>query len=226
MPNLVRRAGPRRGPRVLGGGVEHGAGGVEPGGRPSGVEGLGLEPGQDPQGLRVALEAAARSATSSSAASPVWPKGGWPRSCARQAASTRSGSAAERLARVPGRSGRTQRVGEPGAREVRLLAGATTWVLPASRRSAALCSTRARSRSKAVRARCWDGPADDAPGRRRCTHRRASSSDQSPPHGNPRGPTETEDSAAARFTRLRRAATPGRAPGTAALVILLQHESL
>ena len=45
-------------PRVLGRGVEGGAGQVEPGRAAVGVDPLGLEPGQQPQGLGVALEPA------------------------------------------------------------------------------------------------------------------------------------------------------------------------
>ena len=46
-------------PRVLAGGVEHGAGQVEPGRLARRPQRLGLEPGQHPQGLGVALEPAA-----------------------------------------------------------------------------------------------------------------------------------------------------------------------
>jgi hypothetical protein len=48
--------------------------------------------------------------------------------------------------------GDLQRVRQPGAGGV-TVPGPTTWVLSASRRSAAQCSTRARSRANAVRAR-------------------------------------------------------------------------
>ena len=94
-------------------------------------------------------------------ASPVWPNGGWPRSWARQAVSTRSGSqpsalpssrpiwahSSEWVSRVRGKS---------------LSAGTTTWVFAASRRNAAECSTRARSRSYAVRPGRFGGSCDPA----------------------------------------------------------------
>ena len=87
-----------------------------------------------------------RRATDASAASPVCPNGGCPRSWARHAVSTRSGSAprtwpiprpicahsSEWVSRVRGKS---------------LSPGTTTWVLSARRRSADEWSTRARSRS-------------------------------------------------------------------------------
>ena len=92
----------------------------------------------------------ASAASSLRAVSPLWPNGLWPMSCARQAASTRSGS---------------QPISRPSSRPicahsrewVSLVRGksaepaVTTWVLAASRRSAALCRTRARSRSKSLR---------------------------------------------------------------------------
>ena len=89
-------------------------------------------------------------ASSARAASPLWPNGGCPRSCARHAASTRSASqpstapssrpicahSSEWVSRVRGKS--------PAST-------ATTCVLAASRRSAEVCSTRARSRSNGLR---------------------------------------------------------------------------
>ncbi len=94
-------------------------------------------------------------ANSLSASSPLWPKGGWPMSCERQAASTRSGS---QPSAAPS-SRPTWAHSSEWVRRVRGLAsqsyervpGVTTWVFPARRRSAAECSTRARSRWKAVR---------------------------------------------------------------------------
>ena len=90
------------------------------------------------------------SASAARADSPLWPNGGWPRSCARQAASTRSGSqpsaapssrpicahSSEWVSRVRGKSP------EPAL---------TTCVFAASLRSAELCRTRARSRWNSVR---------------------------------------------------------------------------
>ncbi len=92
-----------------------------------------------------------RSAIWFSANSPLWPNGGWPRSWARQAVSTRSGS---RFRALP--------ISRPiwahsreWVRRVRGLCiiwstGATTWVLLASLRRASLWSTLARSRSNGL----------------------------------------------------------------------------
>ncbi len=94
-------------------------------------------------------------AKSLSACSPLWPKGGWPMSWERQAVSTRSGSqpsaapssrptwahSSECVSRVRGLASQTWL----------RVPGVTTWVFPASLRRAAECSTRARSRWKAVR---------------------------------------------------------------------------
>ena len=91
---------------------------------------------------------------SSSARSPLCPNGGWPMSWASPAVSTTSGSApsssaiarpiwatsSEWVSRVRG----TPLTSAPSP-------GPTTCVLPASRRSAAECSTRARSRANGLR---------------------------------------------------------------------------
>jgi hypothetical protein len=55
-----RRPGGATSPRVFRARVEGGPGQVEPDRAPVGVDGLGLEPGEQPQRLGVALEAAAR----------------------------------------------------------------------------------------------------------------------------------------------------------------------
>lgn len=88
---------------------------------------------------------------SASARSPLCPNGGWPRSWARHAVSTTSGShpSARPISRPTCATSRlcVRRVrtksSEPGPR---------TWVLAPSRRSAEEWTTRARSRSKGVRA--------------------------------------------------------------------------
>ncbi len=80
------------------------------------------------------------SANSFSACSPLCPKGGWPRSWERQAASTRSGS----QPRAAPSSRPTWAHSRECVSRVRALAsqawmgvpGVTTWVLPARRRSA------------------------------------------------------------------------------------------
>lgn len=101
-------------------------------------------PSKPPQSLAKSLRAC----------SPLWPKGGWPMSCDRQAVSTRSGS----QPRAAPSSRPTWAHSRECVRRVRALAsqswlrvpGVTTCVLPARRRSAAECSTRARSRWNAV----------------------------------------------------------------------------
>ena len=124
---------------------------VEPDAAPVRRERLGLQPGEDPQALRVALEAAGRRPP---------PRPAPPRRCARTAGGR---------GRAPGRRSRPGRGRQPSAlpssrpiwahssewvsrvRGKSLSPGTTTWVLAASRRSADECSTRARSRSYAVR---------------------------------------------------------------------------
>ena len=89
-------------------------------------------------------------AISLSAVSPLWPKGGWPRSWDRQAVSTTSGSQPS----VAPSSRPTCATSSEWVSRVRTKSsedGATTWVLAPRRRSAEECSTRARSRSNAVR---------------------------------------------------------------------------
>ena len=89
-------------------------------------------------------------ASSASARSPLCPNGGWPRSCARQAASTRSGS--QPTATATSRpTWATSRVWVRRLRVKSSVDGPTTWVLAASRRSAEECTMRARSRSNGVR---------------------------------------------------------------------------
>ena len=69
--------------------------------RPSNCGVLALQRGDDAQALRVVVEAAeGRACASSSARSPAWPNGGWPRSWASASASARSSS--RRSARASG----------------------------------------------------------------------------------------------------------------------------
>ena len=98
------------------------------------------------------------SARAARADSPLWPNGGWPRSCARPAASTRSGSqpstaprsrpicahSSEWVSRVLGKSADPAR---------------STCVFAASLRRAELCRTRARSRWNCVRSARLGGSA-------------------------------------------------------------------
>src|SRR3954454_13325356 len=90
------------------------------------------------------------SATSCSACSPLWPKGGWPRSWASAAVSAMSGC--EPRARDRSRATwATSRLCVSRLRTKSSICGPCTWVLAASRREAAACTTRARSRSYGVR---------------------------------------------------------------------------
>ena len=105
-------------PGVLGAGVQRRPGQVEPDRRPGGVDGLGLEPGQQPQRLRVALEAAARSrqlvqrvlavVAERRVAEVVGQRGGLGDVRLRP----------ERPGQVPGHLGDLEAVGEPVADEV------------------------------------------------------------------------------------------------------------
>ena len=79
-------------PRVLRDGVQRRAGQVQPGATVLRIKDFGLESGQDPEVLRIALEPAVRVGHFVSARSPLCPYGGWPMSCASPAMSTRSGS--------------------------------------------------------------------------------------------------------------------------------------
>src|SRR5919202_1402054 len=97
-------------------------------------------------------------ATASRAASPLWPKGGWPRSWARQAASTTSPSQPSALPRSRP-IWATSRLWVSRLRTKSSVSGATTWVLAASRRSALECTIRARSRAKATRRPVFGGSA-------------------------------------------------------------------
>ena len=89
-------------------------------------------------------------ATWASADSPLCPKGGCPRSCARQAASTRSGS-------QPRAAPSSLPICAHSSEWVSLVRGKSAWptsttcVFAASLRSAELCSTRALSRWNALR---------------------------------------------------------------------------
>ena len=90
------------------------------------------------------------SLSSASTRSPLCPNGGWPRSWASAAVSAMSGwlpSARDRSRATCA----TSRLWVSRLRTKSSLCGPTTWVLAASRREAAACTTRARSRSKGVR---------------------------------------------------------------------------
>src|SRR5271154_5452149 len=89
-------------------------------------------------------------ANSSRACSPLWPYGGCPMSWAKPAMSTRSGSQPSSIA-IPRPIWATSSECVSRVRGVSPPRGPTTCVLSASRRSAALCRTLARSRAKSVR---------------------------------------------------------------------------
>ena len=140
-------------PRVLRRGVEGRAGQVQPDAATVGVDDLRLEAGQDAQALRVAPRTRRTCRRTLRALALRCDRTvGDPRSCARQAVSTRSGSAPsapassrpicahsrEWVSRVRGKS---------------LSPTPTTCVRAASRRSAAECMTRALSRTNEPRNR-------------------------------------------------------------------------
>src|SRR5699024_9222323 len=90
-------------------------------------------------------------ARSSRTFSPLWPKGGWPRSWERQAASTTSGSQPS-SAPMSRPTCATSREWVSRVRTKSLEPAPSTWVFAPRRRSAEECSTRARSRWNGVRA--------------------------------------------------------------------------
>ena len=92
-------------------------------------------------------------ATSSSAASPLCPNGGWPRSCARHAVSTRSGSQPSAAPSSRPICAHLERVGQPGPREVALPRARPPGSWPPAGGARRECSTRARSRSNGAAAR-------------------------------------------------------------------------
>ena len=95
-------------------------------------------------------------ASSSSTRSPLCPNGGWPRSWASAAVSTMSGS--QPSVRPRSRAiWATSRLWVSRLRTKSSVCGPTTWVLAASLRRAAECTTRARSRSKEVRSGRFGG---------------------------------------------------------------------
>ncbi len=89
-------------------------------------------------------------ASASSTASPLWPNGGCPRSWARAAVSARSGWQPSGCA-MSRATWATSRLWVSRLRTKSSAWGPSTWVLAASRRKDAECTTRARSRSNAVR---------------------------------------------------------------------------
>ena len=84
--------------------------------------------------------------SSASTRSPLCPNGGWPRSCASAAVSTRSGWQPSARARSRA-TWATSREWVSRLRTKSSVCGPKTWVLAASRRDAAAWTTRARSRS-------------------------------------------------------------------------------
>ena len=111
-------------PRIFRAGVERGAGEVEARGRAAGPDHLGLQPGQYPQRLRVALEPAAGPRQLVQDVLAVVPE----RRVAQVVRQARGVGdvrvAAQPPAEVPGDLGHLQRVGEPGPQEVVATEGA------------------------------------------------------------------------------------------------------
>ena len=153
-PNL--RWPGRRGHGYLQDGVERGPGQVEPGGRrrpaPSTLASSRVStrsvcalPSKPPQACGDLVERVLAVVPERRVAEVV-----------RQAGGVHHvGVAAEPRAHLPADLGDLQRVGQPGAQEVVGCRRVCTWVLAASRRNAAECSTRARSR--------WNGCARRRP---------------------------------------------------------------
>ena len=125
-----------------------------PAGSPEGVTSLGSSRTSSRSVCALPSKPPIPRVSCASTVSPLWPKGGWPRSWDRHAASTTSGS-------QPSALPSSRPICATSSEWVRRLrtkssvCGATTCVLAASRRSAELCSTRARSRSKWLRWRLW-----------------------------------------------------------------------
>ena len=106
------------GPGVLHRGVERGAREVEAGAVAVLTEGLGLQPGEQPQALRVALEPAARRRDLVERGLPVVPERRMPQVMGETGDLDEVGVAAERLAELPPDLRALERVREPGARAV------------------------------------------------------------------------------------------------------------
>src|SRR5690554_1177616 len=85
------------------------------------------------------------------ARSPLWPKGGCPRSWARQAVSTTSGSRPRLVASFRPTCATSRECVSRFRAKSRPWVGLSTCVLAASLRSALECSSRARSRAKSLR---------------------------------------------------------------------------
>ena len=105
-------------PGVLAHGVQHGAGEVQAGGPPVVVEHLGLEPGQQAQGLRVALEAADVLGQPVQGRLPVVPERRVPEVVGEAGGVDDVGVAAEHPAQLPADLGDLEGVGQAVAHEV------------------------------------------------------------------------------------------------------------
>ena len=105
-------------PRVLGAGVERRPGQVEPDGGAVGGGRLGLEPGQDPQRLGVALEPAAVGGQGVQRDLAVVPERRVPQVVGQRRGLGEVGVAAERVRQVAGHLGHLEAVGQPVAHEV------------------------------------------------------------------------------------------------------------
>ena len=115
----LRAAGPAAfGPGVLGDGVEAGPGEVEARAAATGGQGLGLQAGQQPQGLGVALEAADGGGDDVEGLLPVVPVGRVAEVVGQARGVDDVGVAAQGLAEGASDLGHLQGVGETGAHEV------------------------------------------------------------------------------------------------------------
>ena len=123
---------------------------LSPAGRPSGWTRLGSRRVRMRRVCALPSKPPMSAATSSRAVSPLWPKGGCPRSCARQATSTTSA----RHPSAPPNSRpiwATSRLCVSRLRTKSSLPGPRTWVFADRRRSAAEWMRRPRSRAKSSR---------------------------------------------------------------------------
>ena len=116
--DALRLVGLGRGPRVLGAGVEGGARQVEPHRAVVGAERLRLQPGQQAEGLRVALEPAAVGAELGEHPLAVVPERRVAEVVRQRGGLDDVGLAAEGARQVPGDLGDLEAVGQPVAHEV------------------------------------------------------------------------------------------------------------
>ena len=131
---------------------------LRPGRAAVGVDALGLEPGEQPQGLGVALEAADAGRDGVEGGLAVVAERRVPEVVREAGGVDDVGVCSRARRRSRGRSGRPRGSGSAGCGRSRPRTARRTWVFAERRRSAEECSTRARSRAKSSRSdRFWAG---------------------------------------------------------------------